>query len=303
MSGALIAGIEAGGTKILCAVARKGGAVLDQARIATQDPDDTIAGIERFYAAAAQRHGPVVAAGIASFGPLDLDPSSATYGCLTGTPKAGWSGVDIRSRIASIVQAPTVIDTDVNCAAVAEIQAGAARGLDRICYVTIGTGIGVSVVESGRTNAGTGHPEAGHIRVPRAPDDTFAGICPSHGDCLEGLACGPAMQARWGCAAEFLPEDHVGWTFAAHYIAALCTNLTYTVRPQRIILGGGVLERASLIGAVRTAYRDMTAGYALDRFSAAPETFIVPPQLIDPSPGIVGALAMAADLADRSGVS
>ena len=303
MSGALIAGIEAGGTKILCAVARKGGAVLEQTRIATQNPDDTIAAIERFYAAAAERHGPVAAAGIASFGPLDLDPASSTYGCLTGTPKAGWSGVEIRSRIASIVQAPTVIDTDVNCAAVAEMRAGAARGLDRICYVTIGTGIGVGIVEAGRTNAGTGHPEAGHIRVPRALGDTFAGICPSHGDCLEGLACGPAMQARWGCAAEALPDDHVGWTFAAHYIAALCTNLTYTVRPRRIILGGGVLERAALIEAVRTAYRNMTAGYALDRYSAAAESFIVPPRLVDPSPGIIGALAMAGELSDRLGAS
>ena len=303
MSDALIAGIEAGGTKILCAVARKGGAVLEQARIATQNPDDTIAEIQRFYAAAERRHGPLAAAGIASFGPLDLDPASTTYGCLTGTPKAGWSGVDIRSRIASILQAPTVIDTDVNCAAVAEMQAGAARGLDRICYVTIGTGIGVGIVESGRTNAGTGHPEAGHIRVPRAPGDDFAGVCPSHGDCLEGLACGPAMHARWGCAAEDLPGGHIGWAFAAHYIAALCTTLTYTVRPRRIILGGGVLERASLIEAVRNTYRDMTAGYALDRYSAAADTFIVPPHLVDPSPGLVGALAMAAGLADRSRAS
>lgn len=303
MTEALITGIEAGGTKILCAVARKGGGLLEQVRIATRNPDDTLAEIARFYAQARDRHGAIEAAGIASFGPIDLDRASSTYGFLTGTPKAGWSGVDIRSRIATIVQAPTAIDTDVNCAAIAEARMGAAEGLDRICYVTVGTGIGVGIVEGGRTNAGPGHPEAGHIRVPRAPGDAFVGGCPSHGDCLEGLACGPAMQARWGCSAEDLPDGHAGWAFAAHYIAALCTNLTYTLRPQRIVLGGGVLERASLIEAVRMAYRGMTAGYALDRFSADPDTFLVLPRLNDPSPGIVGALAMAADLVNGGAAS
>lgn len=303
MGEALIAGIEAGGTKILCAVARKGGGVLEQARVPTRNPDDTLAEIARFYAQVKDRHGAIEAAGIASFGPIDLDRASSTYGILTGTPKAGWSGVDIRSRIAMIVQAPTTIDTDVNCAAIAEARMGAAQGLDRVCYVTVGTGIGVGIVEGGRTNPGPGHPEAGHIRVPRAPGDAFAGTCSSHGDCLEGLACGPAMEARWECSAEDLPDNHAGWAFEAHYIAALCTSLTYTLRPQRIILGGGVLERTSLIEAVRATYCDMTAGYALDRFSAAPDTFLVSPRLKDPSPGIVGALAIAADLVDGGAVS
>ena len=294
MRSGLIAGVEAGGTKIVCALARPNGKVLEQARIPTQDPHATFAEIAHFYDAVTERHGSVAAAGIASFGPLDLDPSSATYGCLLNTPKPGWSGIDIRSSIASILGAPAVIDTDVNCAAMAEMREGAAQGLDRICYVTVGTGIGVGILETGRTNAGAGHPEVGHIAVPHAPGDLFEGICPSHGDCLEGLACGPAMQTRWGCAAEDLPEGHAGWAYAAHYIAALCTNLTYTVRPQRIVVGGGVLSRASLMGAIRDAYRDRMAGYALDRFSALPDTFIVPADLVDPSAGIVGALAMAA---------
>lgn len=301
MRGATIAGVEAGGTKMLCALTTTGGEVLEQARIATGEPDGTFAEIAYFYAAAVERHGPVVAAGVASFGPLDLVKSSATYGCLTATPKPGWSGVDIRSAIAGIVGAPTAIDTDVNCAALAEMRQGAAQGLDRVCYVTIGTGIGVGIVEGGRTNSGTGHPEAGHVRVPRAPGDDFAGICPAHGDCLEGLACGPAMQARWGRPAEDLPDDHVGWRFAAHYIAALCTNLTYAIRPQRIVIGGGVMQRASLLAAVHGVYRDMMAGYALDPRSASVETFIVPPHPSEVSAGLTGALAMAGGLADRAG--
>ncbi len=300
MGGTTIAGVEAGGTKILCALATTGGAMLEQARIETGEPAGTLAEVARFYAAAAERHGPVAAAGVASFGPLDLVEASATFGRLTGTPKPGWSGVDIRSTIAGIVDAPTVIDTDVNCAALAEVRQGAAQGLDRVCYLTIGTGIGVGIVEGGRTNCGAGHPEVGHIRVQRAAGDGFAGICPSHGDCLEGLACGPAMKARWGMPAERLPDDHAGWAFAAHYVAALCTNLTYTVRPQRIVIGGGVMERTSLIGAVREAYRDMMAGYALDPYSGSVETFIVPPLLKEPSAGLVGALSMAAGLVDRA---
>ena len=293
MTERLIAGIEAGGTKILCAVATGDGAVIAQARIATRDPDATFRDIASFYGS----HGPFAAGGVGSFGPLDLDRDSPDYGRITTTPKAGWRGVDMLGRVAAIIRAPVAIDTDVNCAARAEAKSGAGRGLSRLCYVTVGTGIGVGIVDGMRADTGIGHPEVGHTRIPRAADDDFAGSCPSHGDCAEGLASGPAIHSRWGVAAEDLADGHIGWAYEAQYLAALCVNLTYTVRPQRIILGGGVLERASLLGAVRASYLAQAAGYALDRYASDVDRYLCAPDLTDPSPGLVGALDLAATLA------
>jgi fructokinase len=241
------------------------------------------------------RLGPITAGAIASFGPLDLDRGSRQFGALTGTPKPGWTSFNVLGAFAEAIRAPAALDTDVNCAALAELRHGAGRGLDRLCYVTIGTGIGVGIVEQDRNNPGAAHPEAGHIRVPHAPDDYFAGICPAHTDCLEGLASGPAMAARWGKNAEHLPADHLAWAHEAHYIASLCVNLAYTVRPQRIVLGGGVMEQSSLIGAVRARFVAMAAGYALDRYSDDPGTYLCAPHLTDPSPGLVGAFELARD--------
>ncbi|QQV77638.1 ROK family protein [Sphingomonas aliaeris] len=193
-----------------------------------------------------------------------------------------------------MIDAPVAIDTDVQCAALAELRNGAGIGLDRLCYVTIGTGIGVGYADRHRMDTDGSRPEAGHIRVPRAPgDEGFAGACPYHHDCLEGLACGPAMAERWDVAAENLPDDHPGWDHQAHYAACLCVNLTYSVRPDRIVLGGGVMERPGLHDRVRAQFDRMMAGYALDRRSADPATFIAPPVLNEPSPGLVGALMLA----------
>jgi fructokinase len=292
----LLAGIEAGGTKVICAVARADGTVLAQTRVLTRAPDETFGDMARFFEHQSQQLGPVSAGGVASFGPLDLDRTSAGYGRLTSTPKQGWSDVDILGHVQAMLGAPVTIDTDVNCAGQAEARYGAARGLDRLCYITVGTGIGVGVVEDGRTNTGAGHPEVGHIRIPRAADDDFAGICPSHGDCAEGLASGPAMKRRWHASAEELAADHVGWVYEAQYIAALCVNLTYIVRPQRIIIGGGVMERSSLMAAVRGSFASQMAGYALDRYSGASAIFLAAPELHDPSPGLVGAIDLARDL-------
>lgn len=298
----LIAAVEAGGTKILCAVVDRDRAILASTRIATTDPDTSFAAMAAFFAGQTMRHGPVAAGGVGSFGPLDLDRGSPGYGRLTTTPKPGWAGVDMRGQVAAMLGAPVAIDTDVNCAALAEALHGATRGLDSSCYVTVGTGIGVGHVARGRPVAGVGHPEAGHIRVPRAPGDAaFAGTCPYHGDCLEGLASGPAMRARWGIAAEDLPDDHPGWEVAAHYLACLCVTLTYTVRPQRIVLGGGVFERASLYDRVRARFVALAVGYALDRWSAAPAGFLCAPALREPSPGLVGAIELARDLLATTG--
>lgn len=300
MSNDLIAGVEAGGTKILCAVADADGRVVAQKRIATGAPDQTFTAIADFYRQQRHDYGAITVGGIASFGPLDLDPVSRAYGSLTTTPKPGWSGTNMLARISEIIDAPAVIDTDVNCAGLAEARHGAGRSLDRLCYVTVGTGIGVGYIENGRPAGGIGHPEAGHMYVPRARRDTFAGTCPYHGDCLEGLACGPAMAARWGCNAEDLVDDHVGWRFEAHYLASLCVNLTYMLRPQRIILGGGVMAHRSFHARVRETFAELTAGYSLDRCSMDPERFICPPAAEEPSAGLLGALELARDFQARA---
>lgn len=295
MSNDLFAAIEAGGTKFLCAVTSADGQVLAQQRIATAAPDETFAGVAAFYQRQREILGPVAAVGLASFGPLDLDRASPGYGRLTSTPKLRWSGVDMRGRIADVVGAPTVIDTDVNCAGLAEARYGAGQGLDRFCYVTVGTGIGIGVIERGFSMSGVGHSEAGHMRVPRATGDDFVGACPFHGDCLEGLACGPAIAGRWGRAAEDLDEDHPAWAIEAHYLAALCINLTYLLRPERIILGGGVMAHPPLHDAVRARFTALAADYALDRCSADYATFVCPPAAQEPSAGLLGAVALARD--------
>lgn len=298
MSQRYLAAIEAGGTKILCALADAAGRIGSATRIATTTPDETFGAMAAFFAGQ-PRDIHIEGCGIASFGPLDLDPSSHRYGSLTTTPKAGWQGVAMLSRIREMLGVPTRIDTDVNCAALAEgLASGAAAGLDRFCYITVGTGIGVGIVDRGKTMSKVGHAEAGHIRVGTAPGDTFVGTCPSHGDCVEGLACGPALQRRWGRPAEELPASHVAWEHEAWYIAALCANLSYSLRPQRIVIGGGVMGNPALPGQIRRAFAAITAGYALDRWSADPENYIVPPSFTDPSSGLVGALLLAREAAD-----
>lgn len=295
MADDLIAAIEAGGTKFLAAVATSDGRVLAEERIATRAPDETFAAVAAFFGREREARGPVRAGGVASFGPLDLDRSSSGYGRMTTTPKPGWSGIDMLGRVRAIVDAPTLIDSDVNAAGMAEARYGAGRGMNRLCYVTIGTGIGVGVIEHGRPLGGVGHPEAGHMRVPRAPGDEFAGVCPYHGDCLEGLASGPAIAARWGVPAEALGEDHPGWAMEAHYLAELCVNMTYLIRPDRIILGGGVAAHPLFHDRVRSCFTDLLAGYAVDRRSADPATFICAPEAREPSAGLVGAMALARD--------
>lgn len=293
MKSALFAGVEAGGTKILCALANEAGHVIAETRIPTTSPGETFGHINQFFAAARTTHGSIAAGGVASFGPLDLDVASDRYGCLTTTPKVGWPGFNMLGKFKEILGVPVAIDTDVNCAALAEGLYGAAQGLDRFCYMTVGTGVGVGCIESGHALPSHSHAEIGHVRVTRATGDDFVGICPYHHDCAEGLACGPAMKARWGMSAEDLPADHEGWEYEAHYIAAVCANLTYTMRPQRIIIGGGVLERSSLYQGIHAAYRNLTAGYALDRCSGDAQSYIVAPALSQPSPGLMGAIELA----------
>ncbi len=293
MTTQLIAAIEAGGTKFICAVGTSNGEVLAQRRVDTRAPEETLAEVLSFFEQSSRSYGPIQAAGIASFGPLDLDTESPECGSIVSTPKPGWSGVNIQEVIRKNLGVATVIDTDVNCAALAEGKFGAAQGCDNFCYMTVGTGIGVGAFVAEKPISGRANVEIGHMRVPRAKGDDFVGRCPYHGDCLEGLACGPAIADRWGRPAEQLPEDHPAWDIEAYYIAAACHNLIYMMRPQRIIIGGGVFERKSLFPRVRSALQELLQGYALSSVEQNLDTMIVPPDLTDTPPGLIGAFQLA----------
>lgn len=258
----LLGGIEAGGTKFICGVAAADGTMLETIRIPTADPAETLNAVAEFFEGVVSRAGPLAALSIGSFGPLSLCPDAADFGSITDTPKPGWSNVNLLGFLEHRLSVPISFDTDVNCAAVGERLFGNGRGLDTFCYVTVGTGIGVGTIMGGFPHGGANHPEAGHIRVPKAAgDDGFEGICPFHKDCVEGLASGPAMKARWSVRPPDLPDDHPAWAIEADYIAALCANLTYIVRPDRIILGGGVMQRSHIYRLVREALAEKLAGY------------------------------------------
>ncbi len=295
----LIGGIEAGGTKFLCVLADTDGTILAETRIATSDPTSTLEAASDFFLCATANRGRLAALSIASFGPLSLNPTASDHGAIVSTPKPGWSGTNLLEHFGRTLAVPMVLDTDVNCAGVGELLFGSGRGLDTFCYVTVGTGIGVGHIIGGVPHGGANHPEAGHIRLPRASDDQqFAGICPYHGDCLEGLACGPAMHARWGMAAEQLPPDHPAWEIEADYLAGLCANLTYIVRPDRIILGGGVMENRAMYDRVRRALGTKLAGYDATINAIELDGYVVAPSA-GASAGVTGALAIAFRLLKR----
>ncbi len=289
---ALLGAMEAGGTKFVCAAGRRD-EILAQTRIPTRGPDATLAAALQFFETVIAEHGELSALGIAAFGPLDLRNASPTFGRLLGTPKHGWAGTDLAAPFARF-GCPVVIDTDVNAAALAETLHGAARGCRTAVYVTVGTGIGGGVVVDGRTLRGSPHPEMGHIRVARHDRDTaFAGVCPFHGDCLEGLASGPAIVARYGAPLDALPSDHEAIAVVGHYLGQLAANVLLMISPERIILGGGVMSSEPLLRETRTAAARLLNGYGGYGASAASlEQRIVAPGLGERS-GIVGALALA----------
>lgn len=288
----LLGGVEAGGTKFVCGVADGDGRILEQVRIATTTPDETLAAVDAFFAGTTAAHGPLAALGVCSFGPLSLRSDAPDYGAITTTPKPGWSGANLLSHLRRTADTPTVLTTDVNGSAIGERLFGSGRGLDSFCYVTVGTGVGVGVMIDGRPHGGANHPEAGHIRTPRAAGDTaFPGACPFHGDCLEGLASGSAMQMRWGAPAETLSQDHPAWAMAAHYVASLCANLTYVLRPQRIIIGGGVMQ-PHLYDKVRRALIQQLGGYDASVRELDMDDYIAAPSA-GASAGLYGALALA----------
>mgnify|MGYP000070727778 FL=1 len=298
----LYGGIEAGGTKFVCAVGTGPDDLRAEARFPTTTPQETIRRALDFFREQQAHLGETLrAVGIASFGPVDPNPDSQTFGYITSTPKPGWQNVDLAGEIRRGLNVPVGFDTDVNGAALAEGLWGAAQGLDTFIYITVGTGIGGGGMVGGRLIHGMLHPEMGHIRIPHNwQADPFAGTCPYHGDCLEGLACGPAIEARWGARPEALPPDHPAWTLEAHYLALALANFICTLSPQRIILGGGVMRQHHLFPRIRAEVPALLNGYIQARPILDEEemqAYIVPPAL-GARAGALGAIALARQAAD-----
>ncbi len=284
----LYGAVEAGGTKFVCAVGTGPDDLHAVTRFPTTTPDETLARTVAYFRSLPR---PPAAVGIGSFGPVDLNPASATYGFITRTPKPGWANTDFAGAIRRALGVPVAFDTDVNAAALGEHRWGAAQGLGTVLYLTIGTGIGGGVLVEGRPLHGLLHPEMGHLFVPRAPGDAFPGRCPYHGDCLEGMACGPALKDRWGDDAATFPPDHAAWDLEAHYLAYGLVNAIVLLSPERIIMGGGVMQQASLFPRIREKVRALLQGY-IQPSDDAFDAYIVPPALGDCA-GVLGALALA----------
>lgn len=281
-----IALIEAGGTKFIVGVGDRSRRVHAKTRIETTTPDETIPAAIDWLRRQAPHYDAV---GIASFGPLDLDPQSPGWGHVTHTVKPHWSGADIAGPLGRAFGCPVAIDTDVNGAALAEWMWGAGQGTASSLYLTIGTGVGGGAVVGGRLIHGVSHPEMGHIRMPRHPADTaFRGTCSFHGDCLEGLASGPAIKARWGVSLSDLPPDHPAHGIIAWYLAQAAATFQAIFEPARIVLGGGVMGTPGLLARIRAEAAAASAGY----FVGTPDEVIVPPALGD-EVGLLGALALA----------
>lgn len=281
--------IEAGGTKFVLGVADGQGRITDTLRVPTTTPDETLGAALAWFR---QRGGAFDAIGIASFGPLDLNRASSTWGHITRTPKPYWAGTDLAGIFARAFSCPVGLETDVNGAALAEARWGAGQGHGSLLYLTVGTGVGGGFVSDGRLLSGLSHPEMGHIRLPRHPDDLgFAGACPFHGDCLEGLASGPAIIARWGAPLSELGEGHPGRQIIAWYLAQAMVTFQAIMEPARIVLGGGVTGTPGLLDLVRAEAERSAAGY----FAGNLREVIVAPGLGERS-GLLGALAVALSL-------
>lgn len=296
---ATFGGIEAGGTKFVCAIGSGPGDLREEERFPTTTPEETIGRCINYFKEHSKQE-PIAAIGISSFGPVDPDPGSPTWGYITSTPKPGWGQTPFAGRIGEEIGVPVGFDTDVNGAALGENRWGAARELDTFIYLTVGTGIGGGGLIRGKLMHGLIHPEMGHVRIPHdVQEDPFEGACPFHGDCLEGLAAGPAIEKRWGTPGGDLPDGHPAWNLEAKYLALALTGFICTLSPQRIVLGGGVMQRRLLFPRIRAKVLEFLNGYV--QSSAILEhidRYIVPPALGDKS-GVLGAIALARDAAEK----
>ncbi|GIU91208.1 MAG: fructokinase [Acidimicrobiia bacterium] len=284
--------VEAGGTKFVCAVGTGPDRVEARTVIPTSDPDTTLSSVVEFLT-----RYPIRALGVATFGPVELREGHPNWGTITSTPKPGWKGVNLAGRLAESLGVPVGIDTDVNGAALGEWRWGAGRGMDPVVYVTVGTGVGGGAVIGGRPLHGLVHPEMGHVSVTRLPGDEFAGICPFHGDCLEGMVSGPALERRFGRPpSELGSETEAAVSLASTYLARGLRQVVYVLCPEKIVLGGGVSRLPGLVGSVGVKLLDELAGYGVtDQHRAE---FVVPPALGDDS-GILGGFVLAEAAAGR----
>ena len=281
--------LEAGGTKMVCAIGDELGNIESRASFPTRKPEETMPDIIGFFA-----EQKIEALGVGSFGPLSLDPEAADYGAITTTPKLDWRGFPLRKALIDALNVPVGIDTDVNAAALGEAVYGAGKGLNSLVYYTVGTGVGGGALVDGRLLHGLVHPEMGHMLLrPDPRDPSPKGFCPYHESCLEGLANGPAIEKRWGISAKNLPEDHIAWEIEAEYLAQMCVNTIVLLSPKRIVLGGGVMHQLHLFPRIRRRTLELLGGYvAHPAILEQIDAFIVPPALGD-NAGAVGSLLLA----------
>lgn len=285
-----IGALEAGGTKMVCAIGNEDGTILKRIVLPTKTPGETIPDILSFF-----REENIKALGIGCFGPLDLDKQSKQYGTITSTPKVSWQMFPMVQTFTKALGIPVALDTDVNVAALGEATWGAGRGDLVVLYITIGTGVGAGVYVNNQLLHGLIHPEAGHVLLSRRSDDSYQGSCPFHTNCMEGLVSGPAIEGRWGQKAEFLSENEFVWEMESDYIAQALANFILTYSPNRIILGGGVMHQTKLYPLIRDKVKRYLNGYV--RHSALQEDidrYIIAPALGD-SAGVKGALKLAID--------
>lgn len=280
----MLGAIEAGGTKFVCAVSDADLNILEKITIPTTNSEETFAAVFDFF-----DQYELQAIGIGSFGPIDVNPNSKTYGYITSTPKRLWRDTDFLGVFKERYEIPIGWNTDVNAAALAEVTLGAAKDKASCVYITVGTGVGGGAVINGEPLTGLGHPEMGHIHLPRHEKDSYPGFCDYHGDCLEGLAAGPAIEGRFGVKAENLSKDHEAWEIEAHYLAHAAMTYTMTLSPDCIIFGGGVMHQTHLFTLIREKFEDILGEYvnlpALDKY-------IIPTGLGNDS-GILGSLLLA----------
>ncbi|XRG76936.1 ROK family protein [Rossellomorea sp. GAMAL-10_SWC] len=280
----MLGAIEAGGTKFVCAIGDENGNLIERIQFPTTVPEETISQVVEFF-----KNYPIKAIGIGSFGPIDVNEKSSTYGSITSTPKMAWQGFPFVQAISQHLSVPIGFNTDVNAAALGEATFGAAKGLDSCLYITIGTGIGAGAVVNSNLLQGITHPEMGHILVRRHPNDEFVGNCPYHRDCLEGLASGPAIEARWGQTGSNLINRKEVWDLEGYYIAQALMQYILILSPKKIILGGGVMNQMQVFESVYKYLKELVCDYV-----SLPELneYIVPPSLGN-NAGIIGALMLA----------
>lgn len=288
----LVGGIEAGGTKFKCVIGYSNGEIVSAKTFPTTTPTNTLAQAKAFFIESIELFGEINALGIAHFGPVDIDTNSTNYGNILATTKRYWSGTDVVGYFANALNIPISLQSDVNGAAIGEHNLGNAQGIDNFVYITVGTGIGGGIFVNGELLNHKSHAEIGHMMIPKDIQDTFKGCCAFHSDCLEGLASGPSIEKRWGTAGQWLEENHQAWQLEAHYLALLCINLTYSLAPEKIIFGGGVMQQPQLIPLIREKFTKMMQDYSPASYSLTNEHYILPAGLREDS-AIKGSLILA----------